>query len=193
MQSRNNQIQADKFASEGFLVIMPDVFDGDYAPNSSTTADETDHTVIEQIKLGIADVVKSFNLDMWIARQTPEKVLPIIYKVLEGAREEFADAVASGGGIYGVGYCLGGKFLLQLASEKPIIFSGAQKVIDEEVFRMINFSRKIFSMKEKGTSKSTVSSMRSRYFRGFRTVSSISSSAALADQDLTRLRCYWAI
>jgi dienelactone hydrolase len=131
MQSRNNQLQADKFASEGFLVVMPDMFDGDYAPNSSTAVEETDLTMIEQIKLGIADVVKSFNLDMWIARQTSEKVLPILYKVLEGAREEFADAVASGGGIYGVGYCLGGRFLLQLASEKPAVL-GVQKVADEE-------------------------------------------------------------
>jgi dienelactone hydrolase len=132
MHSRNNQIQSDKFASEGFLVVMPDMFDGDYAPNSSTAIEERDLTMIEQIKLGIADVVKSFNLDMWIARQTPEKVLPILYKVLEGAREEFADAVASGGGIYGVGYCLGGRFLLQLASEKPAILLEAQKVADEE-------------------------------------------------------------
>ncbi len=132
MQSRNNQLQADKFASEGFLVVMPDMFDGDYAPNSSTTVGETDLTMIEQIKLGIADVVKSFNLDMWIARQTPEKVLPALYKVLEGTREEFADAVASGGGIYGVGYCLGGRFLLMLASENPAALLGVQKVVDEE-------------------------------------------------------------
>jgi dienelactone hydrolase len=132
MQSRNNQLQADKFAREGFLVIMPDMFDGDYAPNSSTAVEETDLTMIEQIKLGIADVVKSFNLDMWIARHTSEKVLPILYKVLEGAREEFADAVASGGGIYGVGYCLGGRFLLQLAGENPAVLLGVQKVADEE-------------------------------------------------------------
>jgi dienelactone hydrolase len=132
MQSRNNQLQADKFASEGFLVVMPDMFDGDYAPNTSTAVEETDLTMIEQIKLGIADVVKSFNIDMWIARQTSEKVLPILYKVLEGAREEFADAVASGGGIYGVGYCLGGRFLLQLASEKPAALLGLHKMMDEE-------------------------------------------------------------
>lgn len=132
MQSRNNKIQADKFASEGFLVVMPDMFDGDYAPNSSTVIEETHLTMIEQIKLGIADVVKSFSLDMWIARQTSEKVLPILYKVLEGAREEFADAVACGGGIYGVGYCLGGRFLLQLASENANPLLGVQKMVDEE-------------------------------------------------------------
>jgi dienelactone hydrolase len=31
-----------------------------------------------------------------------------------------------------VGYCLGGRFLLQLASEKPAVLLGAQKVTDEE-------------------------------------------------------------
>jgi dienelactone hydrolase len=132
LQSKNNQLQADKFASEGFLVVMPDMFDNDYAPNSSTTVEETNLSMIEQIKLGVADVVKSFSIDMWLARQTAEKIMPILYKVLEAAREEFADAVASGGGIYAVGYCLGAKFLLQLASERPDIIPGAQKPVDEE-------------------------------------------------------------
>jgi dienelactone hydrolase len=35
MQSVNNQLQADLFAKEGFLVVMPDMFDNDPAPNSS--------------------------------------------------------------------------------------------------------------------------------------------------------------
>ena len=76
-------------------------------------------SVIEQVKLRAAETVQSFMIDMWLARQTPEKVMPILRKVVDGAKEEFADAVASGGGIYAVGYCFGGKYVLLLGSELP--------------------------------------------------------------------------
>lgn len=132
MPSKNNQLQADKYASEGFLVIMPDMFDGDQAPNSSTTIEDMNLTIIEQVKLRAADVAKSFMIDMWLARHTPEKILPILSKVIEGAREEFADAIASGEGIYCVGYCLGAKYCLQLAGERAALFAGSQKLADEE-------------------------------------------------------------
>lgn len=58
-------------------------------------------------------------IDMWLARHTPGKVLPLLHKVISAAKEEFADAVANGGGIYGVGYCFGAKYILLLAGEHP--------------------------------------------------------------------------
>lgn len=67
-------------------------------------------------------------LDMWLARQTEEKVLPIIQKVLEVAKEEFADAVASGGGVYAVGYCFGGRYVLLLGSRLPVSNATSQTV-----------------------------------------------------------------
>lgn len=54
---------------------------------------------------------------MWLARHTPEKVLPILRRVITSVKEEFADAVANGGGIYAVGYCFGAKYVLLLGSE----------------------------------------------------------------------------
>ncbi|KAI9787565.1 MAG: hypothetical protein M1839_000096 [Geoglossum umbratile] len=122
IHSINNQLNADKFASEGFLVIMPDMFQGDPAPNSATT-DTNDYTeahnsLIEQVKLRAAETAKAFVIDMWLARHTPEKVLPILHKVIEAAKEEFADAVANGEGVYAVGYCFGGKYVLLLAGEQ---------------------------------------------------------------------------
>jgi len=51
---------------------------------------------------------------MWLACQTPEKVLLILQKFVEGAKEEFAGAVANDGGVYAVGYCFGGKYVLLL-------------------------------------------------------------------------------
>ncbi|MCJ1296227.1 hypothetical protein MMC34_007793 [Xylographa carneopallida] len=132
--STNNQLQADQYASEGFLVVMPDQFGGDPAPNSANpnAPQEENPTLIEQVKLRAAETVQSFMLDMWLARQTQEKVLPILQKFIEGAKEEFADAVANGGGIYAVGYCFGGKYVLLLASELPDTVAHGQKLKDEE-------------------------------------------------------------
>lgn len=78
------------------------------------------------------NTAKSFLLDMWLARQTPEKVLPLLHKVIEGAKEEFADALANGGGLYAVGYCFGGKYVLLLGSELPDTVAQGQAVKDEE-------------------------------------------------------------
>jgi dienelactone hydrolase len=117
LHSINNQIQADRYAMENFVVVMPDLFDNDPAPNSPNTAEVSQATIIERIKMRAAETAKSFMIDMWLARHTPEKVLPILHKVIESAKDEFADAIVSGGGIYGIGYCFGGKYCLQLAAE----------------------------------------------------------------------------
>ncbi|KAK5652467.1 hypothetical protein OQA88_10511 [Cercophora sp. LCS_1] len=123
LHSVNNQIQADRFASEGYVVVMPDLFEGDAAPNTSgLTADEptTPGSFLDTFKIKAAETAKSFLIDMWLARHTQEKVLPILYKVVEACRDEFADAVSNGGGIYAVGYCFGGRYILLLAAERPI-------------------------------------------------------------------------
>lgn len=110
---------------------MPDQFDNDPAPNSVDMAQLPEPTTwLETIKLKTAEGAKAFLIDMWLARHTPEKVLPILEKVVEGAREEFADAVANGGGIYGVGYCFGAKYILILAGEQADPRTSAPK--DEE-------------------------------------------------------------
>ncbi|CAG8982391.1 hypothetical protein HYALB_00007513 [Hymenoscyphus albidus] len=119
LHSKNNQIQADIYAREGFLVVLPDMFGDDPLPGSATYSEEKDPSLIEQIKLRAAETAKSFLIDMWLARQTPEKVLPAIHKVIEAAKDEFADAVANGGGIYCAGYCFGARMTLLLAGEKP--------------------------------------------------------------------------
>lgn len=116
IKSTNNQIQADKFASEGFLVLMPDFLSGDTSPVSTAITDDST-SILEQVKLKAVEVTKSFMIDMWLARVTPDKVMPILRKVIEAAQDQYADAVKSGEGIYCVGYCVGGRFVLLLAQE----------------------------------------------------------------------------
>jgi dienelactone hydrolase len=110
------------------------MFSNDPLPGSTTYDEEADPSIIGQIKMRAADFTKSFLIDMWLARQTPEKVLPIIHKVIEAAKDEFADAVANGGGIYSVGYCFGGRMTILIAGEKTPAASAlwGQPVKDEE-------------------------------------------------------------
>jgi len=119
VNSINNKLQADKYAENGYVVIMPDQFNGDPAPNTAPTEIQANPSLIERFKLGAAETAKSFMIDMWLARHTPEKVMPILHKVLESAKDEYADAVANGGGIYAVGYCFGAKYVIMLAGEHP--------------------------------------------------------------------------
>lgn len=132
---------------------MPDLFDGDIAPNSTTVdAEEAaddgrtgTSSFLDTFKIKAAETAKSFMIDMWLARHTDEKVTPILHKVIDGAKDEFADAVSNGGGIYAVGYCFGGKYILQLAAErKPFVRGGflggaAKKPADEEAGAIANY------------------------------------------------------
>ncbi|KPM34313.1 hypothetical protein AK830_g12262 [Neonectria ditissima] len=116
IKSTNNQIQADKFAGEGFLVLMPDIFGGDTAPAATTITDDST-SMLEQIKIKAVEVTKSFLIDMWLARVTEDRVLPILHKVIDAAKEQYADAIKQGDGIYAVGYCVGARFVLMLAQK----------------------------------------------------------------------------
>ncbi|PSK56868.1 Protein AIM2 [Elsinoe australis] len=128
IHSLANKHQADAWASKGYVVLMPDQFNADPAPHFDTlsspaTAGEATATsnpsFLDRLKLGFVETAKSFRIDMWLARHTPATVLPRLLSVVAAAREMYADAVAYGGGIYGAGYCFGGRYILLLLSELP--------------------------------------------------------------------------
>ena len=103
---------------------MPDLFGGDPAPNSTTAAEiaaepSMGSSFLDTFKIKAVEAAKSFMIDMWLARHTEEKVLPILHRVLDACRDEFADAISHGGGVYAVGYCFGARYVLLLAGERP--------------------------------------------------------------------------
>ncbi len=68
INSPNNQLQADRYASSGFVVIMPDQFGGDPASSTNTvTSPSSDAapSLLENIKMKAAETAKSFMIDMW--------------------------------------------------------------------------------------------------------------------------------
>lgn len=77
-------------------------------------------------------MAKSFTIDMWLARHTPEKVLPLLHRVIDSVKEEFADAVANGGGLYAVGYCFGARYVLLLGSDLHADVAQGQRAPEAE-------------------------------------------------------------
>lgn len=110
-------------------MLMPDLFAGDAAPGTMAITDDSS-SILEQIKLKAAEVTKSFMIDMWLARVTPDKVLPVLHKVIDAAKDQYADAVKAGDGIYAVGYCVGARFVLLLGKEAKV--EGGDGGNDEE-------------------------------------------------------------
>lgn len=98
---------------------MPDLFNGDAAPTASAIEEEDSGSLLDQVRMRAVEAAKSFMIDMWMARHTEEKILPILHRVVDGCKEKFADAVRHGGGIYAVGYCIGGRYVLLLGRETP--------------------------------------------------------------------------
>jgi len=123
VHSVNNQVQADHFAKAGYFVVMPDLFNGDPAPNAANVATETEEqfSLLDQIKMRAVEGVKGFMIDMWLARHTPENTIPIIENALKAIKEQYGDKeYRTSHGIHVVGYCFGGKYALRLAATEGV-------------------------------------------------------------------------
>lgn len=58
------------------------------------------------------------SLDMWLARHTVEKTMPVLERALRTIKETYAEQARNG--TYAVGYCFGGKYVLKLAATNEI-------------------------------------------------------------------------
>lgn len=118
----HNQVQADHFAKEGFMVVMPDLFEGDPAPKAgevTISKEEADKMgFVEKFKLATIEGVKGYLIEMWLARHTEEKTMPILDKVVDVIKEAYPEQAQHG--TYTVGYCFGGKYVLKLAATEKI-------------------------------------------------------------------------
>ncbi|KAJ5346577.1 hypothetical protein N7541_009059 [Penicillium brevicompactum] len=81
----NSQLLADQFASNGYFVVMPDLFNGDVVPMNRP---------------------EGFNIMDWVKNHLPAQTEPIINSVLKEMRENLGCER-----IGGVGYCFGGKYV----------------------------------------------------------------------------------
>lgn len=76
---------ADKFAANGYLVVMPDLFEGDTVPLNRP---------------------EGFKIMDWLQNHLPQHVEPIIDEVIKEMREKLGVKR-----IGGIGYCFGGRYV----------------------------------------------------------------------------------
>lgn len=81
----NSQLLADEFANNGYLTVVPDLFQGD------------------PIKLGDMETGKA-DLPAWIGNHQPANVDPVVESTVKYLRQDLGVKK-----IGGVGYCFGGK------------------------------------------------------------------------------------
>jgi len=91
----NSQLVADSFAKEGYLVVMPDLFNGDNVPfNYDGT---------------------NFDFGPWLQKHPAPDVTTIVENVLAQIKSEFKPKK-----IAAVGYCFGAKYVVQLLGKSSI-------------------------------------------------------------------------
>lgn len=81
----NVQLLADEFASHGYLVVLPDLFEGDTVPLNRP---------------------EGFQIMEWLKNHLPQHVEPIIDAVILEMREKLGVKR-----IGGIGYCFGGRYV----------------------------------------------------------------------------------
>jgi dienelactone hydrolase len=94
----NNQLIADQFAANGYLTLMPDLFQGDPIPENRP---------------------ENFDMDSWRKNHTFEHVDPIVEAVIKELKGPLAAEK-----IGGVGYCFGAKYVTRFLTKKGGLDAG---------------------------------------------------------------------
>ncbi|CAG9977249.1 unnamed protein product [Clonostachys byssicola] len=90
---QNSMLLADDFASNGYLCVLPDLF-------------EEEHLPLDVFEKG------TFDIPAWAARHGPEQVDPILERTISFLRD-----IVGVEKIAGAGYCFGGKYVARFLKE----------------------------------------------------------------------------
>ncbi|KAH8816704.1 Alpha/Beta hydrolase protein [Xylogone sp. PMI_703] len=102
----HNFILADMFADKGWQVVIPDYFEGD--PITLLYLKRNGQMTEEERSL-----LENFDIKVWAQNHPHERVEKLLSQFLQKLPQTFPAAAK---GIFGVGYCFGGKHVLRLAS-----------------------------------------------------------------------------
>ncbi|KAL1988386.1 hypothetical protein VTN96DRAFT_10069 [Rasamsonia emersonii] len=89
----NSKLLADDFASNGYLTVVPDLFDGDQLP-------------LDALETG------KVNIQEWLGKHGTDKVDPIIEATIKHLREDLGIKK-----IGAAGYCFGGKYVVRFLKD----------------------------------------------------------------------------
>lgn len=108
--SAQNQRVADQLGQAGY-VVMPDLLQGDtHATPPLHILQQADEPLIQKVKDVAVAGFGRFGMEMWLARHTDEKTVPIMQRVVQAAKERFTPRHTL---VAGVGF--GGNMALVLA------------------------------------------------------------------------------
>ncbi|KAK9380382.1 dienelactone hydrolase [Kockiozyma suomiensis] len=93
----NAKLIADDFAAQGYLVVVPDLFNGDPVP----------WTYFSKLQ--------EFDLGSWLGKHPKEVTEPLVESVLSHIKADFAPS-----SIAAVGYCYGAKYVVRLLGASKI-------------------------------------------------------------------------
>ncbi|KAK7205955.1 dienelactone hydrolase family protein [Myxozyma melibiosi] len=109
----NAKLIADDFAAQGYLVVVPDLFNGDPVP----------WTYFEKLQ--------EYDLGTWLGKHPKEVTEPLVESVLANIKADFAPT-----SIAAIGYCYGAKYVVRLLGANKIdvgAIAHPSFVDDEEV------------------------------------------------------------